>query len=209
MGETGSGKSTVIKLLTGLLKYDEGEILLDGKSLAGISLEALYRRMTYLSQEAPVFDGTVKENVVFDRNIPDTEVRKVLERVELLSLIDELPNGIDTQIGEKASSLSGGERQRLALLRIWFKDSDIVIFDEATSALDNLTEGVVMKRILDYLSDVTVLAVVHRFTNIQYFDRILVFRDGKMVGQGTFDELMNNNEYFARLYRCSMEERVK
>lgn len=205
VGETGSGKSTVIKLLTGLLKYDEGEILLDGESLAGISLEALYRRMTYLSQEAPVFDGTVKENVVFDRNIPDTEVRKVLERVELLSLIDELPNGIDTQIGEKASSLSGGERQRLALSRIWFKDSDIVIFDEATSALDNLTEGVVMKRILDYLSDVTVLAVVHRFTNIQYFDRILVFRDGKIVGQGTFDELMKNNEYFARLYHCSMD----
>ena len=209
VGETGSGKSTMIKLLTGLLKYDEGEILLDGENLANISLEALYGRMTYLSQEAPVFDGTVKENIVFDRSIPDTEVKNVLERVELLSLIDKLPNGIDTQIGEKASSLSGGERQRLALSRIWFRDSDIVIFDEAASALDNLTEGVVMKRILDYLSDITVLAIVHRFTNIQYFDRILVFRDGKMVGQGTFDELMNNNEYFARLYRCSMEERVK
>jgi len=209
VGETGSGKSTIIKLLTGLLKYDEGEILLDGESLAGISLEALYRKMTYLSQEAPVFDGTVKENIVFDRNIPDTEVRKVLERVELLSFVDELPNGIDTQIGEKASSLSGGERQRLALSRIWFKDSDIVILDEATSALDNLTEGVVMKRILDYLSDITVLAIVHRFTNIQNFNRILVFRDGKMVGQGTFDELMKNDEYFAKLYRCSMEEQVK
>ena len=184
-------------------------LLTDGERLADLSLEALYGRMTYLPQEAPVFDGTVKENIVFDRNIPDTEVRKGLEQVELLSLVDELPNGIDTRIGEKASSFSGGERQRLALSRIWVKDSEIVIFDEATSALDNLTEGIVMKRILDYLSDVTVLAVVHRFTNIQYFDRILVFRDGKMVGQGTFDELMNNNEYFARLYRCSMEERVK
>lgn len=206
VGETGSGKSTMIKLLTGLLKYDEGGILLDGENLANISLEALYGRMTYLSQEAPVFDGTLKENIVFDRNIPDTEVKDVLERVELLSLIHKLPNGIDTQIGEKASSLSGGERQRLALSRIWLKDSDIVIFDEATSALDNLTEGVVMKRILDYLSDITVLAIVHRFTNIQYFDRILVFRDGKIVGQGTFAELMKNNEYFAKLYRCSMEE---
>lgn len=209
VGETGSGKSTVIKLLIGLLKYNEGEILLSGESLAHISLEALYRRMTYLSQDAPVFDGTVKENIVFDRDIPDTEIRKVLEQVELLSLVDELPNGIDTQIGEKASSLSGGERQRLALSRIWFEDSDIVIFDEATSALDNLTEGVVMKRILDYLSDITVLAIVHRFTNIQNFDRILVFRDGEIVGQGTFDELMNTNEYFAKLYRCSMEEQLK
>lgn len=208
VGETGSGKSTIIKLLTGLLKYNEGEILLDGESLSGIWLEALYRRMTYLSQEAPVFDGTVKENIVFDRNIPDAEVRKVLERVELLSLVDELPNGLDTQIGEKASSLSGGERQRLALSRIWFKDSDIVILDEATSAMDNLTEGVVMKQILDYLSDITVLAIVHRLTNIQNFDRILVFRDGRIVGQGTFDELMKNNEYFAKLYRCSTEEQV-
>ena len=209
VGETGSGKSTMIKLLTGLLKYDEGEILLDGENLANISLEALYGRMTYLSQEAPVFDGTVKENIVFDRNIPDAEVKDVLEQVELLSLVDELPNGIDTQIGEKASLLSGGERQRLALSRIWFKDSDIVIFDEATSALDNLTEGVVMKRILDYLSDITVLAIVHRFTNIQNFDRVLVFRDGEIVGQGTFAELMKNNGYFAKLYRCSMEEQVK
>lgn len=82
--------------------------------------------------------GTVKENIVFDRNISDEEVKEALERVELLCLVDELPNGIDTQIGEKASSLSGGERQRLALSRIWFKESDIVIFDEATSALDNL-----------------------------------------------------------------------
>lgn len=92
--------------------------MLDGENLANISLEVLYGRMTYLSQEAPVFDGTVKENIVFDRNIPDEEVKEVLERVELLSLIDELPNGIDTQIGEKESSLSGGERQRLALSRI-------------------------------------------------------------------------------------------
>ncbi len=209
VGEAGSGKSTVIKLLIGLLKYGEGEILLSGENLANISLEALYRRMTYLPQEAPVFDGTVRENIVFDRDIPDTEIRKVLEQVELLSLVDELPNGIDTQIGEKASSLSGGERQRLALSRIWFEDSDIVIFDEATSALDNLTEGVVMKRILDYLSNMTVLAIVHRFTNIQNFDCILVFRDGEIVGQGTFDELMNNNEYFVKLYHCSIEDQIK
>ena len=209
VGETGSGKSTVIKLLTGLLKYDEGEILLDEESLNHILLESLYRRITYLSQETPVFDGTIKENIVFDRKVPDAEIRKALEKMELLSLVDALPNGIDTQIGEKASSLSGGERQRLALSRIWVQESDIVIFDEATAALDNWTEGVVMKELLDYLSDITVLAIVHRFTNIQNFDHIFVFKDGEIVGQGTFDELMKNSEYFARLYRCSMEEQAK
>ncbi len=209
VGETGSGKSTVIKLLTGLLKYNDGRIQLDGENLDHISLEALYRRIMYLSQETPVFDGTVKENIVFDRNVPDTEIRKVLERMGLLSLVDALPNGIDTQIGEKASLLSGGERQRLALSRVWFQESDIVILDEATSALDNLTEGVVMKEILDYLSDITVLAITHRFTNVQFFDHIFVFRDGEIVEQGTFDELMENSEYFAKLYRCSMEEQAK
>ena len=89
------------------------------------------------------------------------------------------------------------------------KRSDIVIFDEATSALDNWTEGVVMKELLDYLSDITVLAIVHRFTSIQNFDHIFVFRDGEIVGQGTFDELMKNCEYFAKLYRCSTEEQTR
>ena len=129
--------------------------------------------------------------------------------MELLSLVDSLPNGIDTQMGEKAASLSGGERQRLALSRVWLQESDIVILDEATSALDNWTEGVVMKELLDYLSDITVLAIIHRFTNIQNFDHIIVFRDGEIVGQGTFDELMKNSEYFAKLYRCSMEEQAR
>lgn len=206
VGETGSGKSTMIKLLTGLLKYEKGEILLDGEDLRQISLEALYKRITYLSQDTPVFDGTIKENIVFDRNVPDIEIREALRKVELLALIDALPRGIETQIGEKASSLSGGERQRLALSRIWFQKSDIVIFDEATSALDNLTEETVMKEVLGYLSDITVLAIVHRFINISMFDRIFVFRDGKIVGQGTFDELMERNEYFARLYHNSMKD---
>lgn len=206
VGETGSGKSTVLKLLTGLLKYDEGEILLDGEPLSHISLEALYQRIMYLSQETPVFDGTVRENIVFDRPVSDAEIRKALEKVELLSLAEALQDGLDTQIGEKASALSGGERQRLALSRVWFQDSDMVFFDEATSALDTITEGAVMKEILEYLCDKTVLAVVHRFTNIQNFDHIFVFREGRIAGHGTFDELMEQSDYFAQLYRCSMQE---
>lgn len=207
VGETGSGKSTVLKLLTGLLKYDEGGIWLDGEPLNHISLEALYQRIMYLSQETPVFDGTVRENIVFDRPVSDAEIRKALEKVELLPLVDALQDGLDTQIGEKASALSGGERQRLALSRVWFQDSDIVFFDEATSALDTVTEGAVMKEILEYLCDKTVLAVVHRFTNIQEFDHIFVFREGRIAGHGTFDELMEQSDYFAQLYRSSMEER--
>lgn len=206
VGETGSGKSTVLKLLTGLLKYDEGEIWLDGEPLNHISLEALYQRIMYLSQETPVFDGTVRENIVFDRPVPDAEIRKALEKVELLPLVDALQEGLDTQIGEKASALSGGERQRLALSRIWFQDVDMVLFDETTSALDTVTEGAVMKEILAYLCDKTVLAVVHRFTNIQDFDHIFVFREGRIAEQGTFDELMEQSDYFAQLYRSSMEE---
>lgn len=205
VGESGSGKSTLIKLLVGLLKYEEGQILLDGQPLSQIALDALYSRITYLSQEAPVFDGTVKENMVFDRDVSRDNLLNALDKVELTSLVQSLPDGVDTPIGEKASSLSGGEKQRLALSRIWFQNSDIVVLDEATSALDNIIEEKVMKEIITYLQDTTVIAIAHRLDSIKGFDRIVVFKNGDIVGIGTFDELMDSNSYFEKLYHSSLE----
>ena len=205
VGESGSGKSTLIKLLVGLLKYKDGQITLDDQPLSQIALDALYSRITYLSQDTPVFDGTVKENMVFDRAVPKDDLLKALDKVRLTSLIQSLPNGVDTQIGEKASSLSGGERQRLALSRIWFQNSDIVILDEATSALDNLTEEKVMNEVTAYLYDTTVIAIAHRLDSIKGFDRIVVFKDGDIVDIGSFDKLMESNSYFQKLYHSSLE----
>ncbi|MDE6053885.1 MAG: ATP-binding cassette domain-containing protein, partial [Lachnospiraceae bacterium] len=124
-----------------------------------------------------------------------------LEDIQLLSMIASLDNGVDTRIGEKGTCLSGGEKQRLALARLWFDDPEIVVLDEATSALDNVTESIVMKNALAQVKHATVIAIVHHLTSISGFDRIFVFRDGKIVGNGTFAELLANNSYFAELYR--------
>ena len=201
VGESGSGKSTLTKILVGLLKYDKGTILFDGEPLKNISLKSLYEKVTYLSQDTPVFDGTIKENLVFDREVSEDDIHACLEKTHLYPLLCTLDKGIETRIGEKGTCLSGGEKQRLALARLWFDHSDIVVLDEATSALDNVTEGIVMKNVLEQIKHATVIAVAHRLTSIREFDRIVVFRNGQIVGHGTFDELLENNSYFLDLYR--------
>ena len=201
VGESGSGKSTLTKILVGLLKYDKGNILFDDEPLKNISLESLYEKVSYLSQDTPVFDGTIRENLVFDREVSENDIHVCLEKTHLLSLLAALDKGVETKIGEKGTCLSGGEKQRLALARLWFDNSDIVVLDEATSELDNVTEGIVMKNVLEQIKHATVIAVAHRLTSIREFDRIIVFRNGKIVGNGTFDELLENNSYFFGLYK--------
>ena len=201
VGESGSGKSTLAKTLIGLLKYEEGDILFDQEPLKNIALESLYEKVSYLSQDTPIFDGTIRENLVFDRDISDAELHAGLKNVQLSSMLASLEKGMDTRIGEKGTCLSGGEKQRLALARLWFDDSEIVVLDEATSALDNVTESIVMKHVLKQLKHATVIAIAHRLTSIREFDRIFVFKDGKIVGNGTFEELLANNSYFIELYR--------
>ena len=201
VGESGSGKSTLAKLLIGLLKYEKGDILFDDKPLKKLSLESLYEKVSYLSQDAPVFDGTVRENLVFDKDVSEADLRVGLESTQLLPLITSLENGTETRIGEKGACLSGGEKQRLALARLWFEHSDLVVLDEATSALDNLTESVVIKNVTEQVGNATVIAIAHRLAAISGFDKIFVFRDGKIVGSGTFEELLASNSYFGELYR--------
>ncbi len=201
VGESGSGKSTLTKILMGLLKYNEGEVFFDNEPLKNISLKSLYEKAAYLSQDAPVFDGTIKENLAFDNEASQADIHVCLEKTHLLSMLSALEQGVETRIGEKGTCLSGGEKQRLALARLWFDNPDIVVLDEATSALDNVTEGIVMKNVLEQVSHATVIAVAHRLTSIKEFDRIVVFKNGRIVGNGTFEELLENNSYFFDLYR--------
>lgn len=205
VGESGSGKSTLAKLLLGLLKYQDGSIRFDDCPLQTICLESLYKKVSYLSQDAPVFDGTIKENLVFDQDVADSDIHASLEAVHLSSMMASLNSGIHTQIGEKGTCLSGGEKQRLALARLWFEDSDIIVLDEATSALDHATEQLVMENILAKIRHATVIAVAHRLVSISGFDKIVVFQNGQIVGCGTFEELLENNRYFCDLYRREKE----
>lgn len=200
VGESGSGKSTLAKVLAGLLKYQQGGVFLDSSPLEGLSLETLYEKLSFLSQEAPVFDGTLRENLVFGKEVPDARIKEALGQVQLLPLLSSLPEGPETRVGEKGACLSGGERQRLALARLWFEEPEIVILDEATSAMDNLTEAVAMKNAMERLSHATVVAIAHRLQTIKDFDRIFVFRAGKLIACGTFEELLDKSRYFLALY---------
>ena len=205
VGESGSGKSTLIKLLLGLLKYDKGEIRLGDMELRDICLMDLYDKVRYLSQDTPVFDGSIKENLVFDKNVPEEQIWNALRKVQLSYFVEKLATGLDTQIGEKGTCLSGGEKQRLALAHLWFDDSELVILDEATSAMDNLTEESVMKAVMQQLNGKTVIAIAHRLNSIAGFDRIILFKDGKIVGQGSFEELLRTNAYFVDLYNANVQ----
>ena len=205
VGESGSGKSTVIKILLGLLKYNQGEIYLGDMELSGICLNNLYDRVSYISQDVPVFDGTIKENLVFEKNVSEEQMLDALREVQLSHLVENLAEGLDTEIGEKGTCLSGGEKQRLAFARLWFENPELVVLDEATSAMDNLTEENVMKSVMLKMKDKTVIAIAHRLNSIAGFDRIILFREGKIVGQGTFEELLHTDSYFKELYNANVQ----
>ena len=205
VGESGSGKSTLIRILLGLLKYNQGEVRLGDMELKEICLNNLYDRVSYLSQDAPVFDGTIKENLVFEKQVSVEQMLGVLSEVQLSHLVENLAEGLNTEIGEKGTCLSGGEKQRLALARLWFEDSELVILDEATSAMDNLTEENVMKSVMQKMKDKTVIAIAHRLNSIVGFDRIILFKEGRIVGQGTFEELLHTDSYFMDLYNANVK----
>lgn len=203
VGESGSGKSTIIKLIMGLIKYDKGNILIDDKELSKLNLNSFYDNVTYVSQEAPIFDGTLRENLIFDKKIPDEEIIKVLNLVCLDKFYEKLENGLDTELGEKGVRMSGGERQRVALARLFFDDFKIIILDEATSAMDNITEKLVMENVVKQLDNKTLVVIAHRLETIKDVDKIYVLSDGVIQEEGKYNELLDKNGYFTKLYKSA------
>lgn len=202
VGESGSGKSTIIKLIMGFIKYNSGNILIDGNELSSLNLNTLYNNIIYVSQEAPIFDGTLRENLIFDKDISDDKIIEVLKIVCLEKFFDRLENGLDTELSEKGIRMSGGERQRVALARLFFDDSKIIILDEATSAIDNIIEREVMNNIINLLNDKTIIIIAHRLETIKNVDNIYVLYDGMIKENGTYEELINKNGYFNKLYKA-------
>ena len=203
VGESGSGKSTILKLIMGLVKYEDGKILVDQKELKEINLTSFYDNVTYIAQEAPIFDGTLRENLIFDKVVPDEEIERVLKLVCLEKFYEGLENGLDTELGEKGIKMSGGERQRVALARLFFDDSKIIILDEATSAMDNITEKEVMKNVVSKLKDKTLIIIAHRLETIKDVDQIFVLTDGKICEKGKYKDLIEKNGYFTKLYKSA------
>lgn len=203
VGESGSGKSTIIKLIMGLIKYKDGSILIDKNELKEINLNSFYDSVTYVSQDSPIFDGTLRENLILDKKINDEEIIKVLKLVNLDKFYERLEKGLSTELGEKGIRMSGGERQRVALARLFFDNSKIIILDEATSAMDNITEKEVMENVLTKLKDKTIIIIAHRLETIKDVDNIFVLNDGKIVEEGKYQELLDKNGYFKKLYKSA------
>ena len=203
VGESGSGKSTIIKLIMGLIKYKDGSILIDKNELKEINLNSFYDSVTYVSQDSPIFDGTLRENLILDKKINDEEIIKVLKLVNLDKFYERLEKGLSTELGEKGIRMSGGERQRVALARLFFDNSKIIILDEATSAMDNITEKEVMENVLTKLKDKTIIIIAHRLETIKDVDNIFVLNEGKIVEEGKYQELLDKNGYFKKLYKSA------
>ncbi|QJR36133.1 ABC transporter ATP-binding protein [Gemmatimonas groenlandica] len=201
VGASGAGKSTLIDLLPRFLEPTRGRITLDGVDLRHITLDALRSLTGIVSQDTVLFNDTVRANVAFGRTqVTQAQLDAAARAANALSFIQELPEGWDTNLGERGSRLSGGQRQRLAIARALLSDPPILILDEATSALDVESERLVQEAIDRLLEGRTVFVIAHRLATIQHADRILVLERGQLVEQGTHADLLERNGAYARLH---------
>ncbi|MBQ9071927.1 MAG: ABC transporter ATP-binding protein [Bacilli bacterium] len=196
VGKSGSGKSTILKLITGFLKPIAGEIYIGKEKLSNINLDKFYDYVSYVSQESPLFDGTLRENIIFDQKVEDKDIIKVLKLLNLTEFYNKLEKGLDSEVGEKGILMSGGERQRIALARLFFDNSSIVILDEATSALDSENEINIINLLLNKLKNKTIILVTHKVDLLKQFDYIYVIKDGVVIEKGKYIDLNKNNTYF-------------
>ena len=193
VGNSGGGKTTVVSLLPRFYDVTRGAILIDGVDVRDIKLESLHQNIGVVFQDNFLFAGTVRENIMLgnEKATPE-ELDNAVKMACLEDVIKGLPNGLDTQIGERGVLLSGGQKQRVAIARAFLKNAPILVLDEATSALDNKAEAVVQKAIENLMQDKTVFVIAHRLSTIQNADKILVINEGKIVESGTHEELLKN-----------------
>lgn len=192
VGNSGGGKSTLVNLLPRFYDVTSGSITIDGTDLRDYKMDSVRRNIAMVFQDNFLFSGTIKENILMGKpDATDEELECAVEAAHLQEMIEELPDGLDTLLGERGLTLSGGQRQRVAIARAMIKNTPIVILDEATSALDNKSEAVVQKALDNLMKNKTVFVIAHRLSTIKNADRIAVINEGELVELGNHDELMN------------------
>ncbi|TFV89714.1 ABC transporter ATP-binding protein [Oxalobacteraceae bacterium OM1] len=208
VGTTGSGKSTLTKLLLRFYEPQSGNILLDGRPIGELNLQDLRRAVGYVAQDTFLADATVAENIAYgSREIDRAAIVRAAQAAEAHEFIEALPQGYDTQVGERGMKLSGGQRQRLALARAILKDPPILILDEATSAVDNETEAAIQRSLERIVVGRTSLIIAHRLSTIRHAHCIHVMEQGRIVESGTHEALLKRNGVYAALWRLQTGER--
>ena len=204
VGETGSGKTTIIKLLMRFYSVKQGEILIDGENIENINIAHLREKIGYVSQNNYLFNDTILNNIVLDKKIPIDEVRLLCSILGLDEFISRLPYGYNTKIKENGKMLSGGQRQKICIARALIKKPKLIIFDEATSNLDSLSENKILNYI-NSLSDTIVILITHRMNTIENSDVIIYLENGNIVATGSHNDLYKNDISYRKMWETQRD----
>jgi ATP-binding cassette, subfamily B, bacterial PglK len=205
VGSTGSGKSTTLDLLMGLLMPTEGELLVDNEPVIGTRVRAWQRSIAHVPQSIYLADTTLVENIAFGvpREAIDLErVKQAARQAQIAEFIESRPEGYNVSVGERGIRLSGGQRQRIGIARALYKQASVLVFDEATSALDNATEQSVMDAIGGLDRDLTIVLIAHRLTTVRRCDTVVELQHGRLVAQGTYEQLLECSPSFLSMVRA-------
>jgi subfamily B ATP-binding cassette protein MsbA len=211
VGPNGCGKSTLVNLLPRFYDVDSGTIRLDGTPITAVKLDDLRQQIGLVTQDTVLFDGTIYENILYGaRQASEQEVLVAAERAFVLPILEQLPQGIHSRVGERGKELSGGQRQRLALARAMLRNPSILILDEATSAIDNESESLIHRALKSYCENRTVLLITHSMTPslLEFVTRIVVLDDGQVLASGTHEQLLHSCVVYRRLFDPIADERT-
>jgi ATP-binding cassette subfamily B protein len=201
VGPSGAGKSTLLNLIIGFLRPTTGQILLDGRDMNGLDLRTYRQFLSVVSQETILFEGTVRENILYGSDsVSEERLLQAIQEANALEFIRELPQGIDTLIGENGMKLSGGQRQRIAIARALIRNPQVLILDEATAALDTVSEVLIQEALERLKQNRTTFVVAHRLSTIRQANRIVVLDKGRIIEVGNHRQLLETNGIYARLY---------
>lgn len=208
VGSSGAGKSTLLNLLIRLFDINEGQILINGKDIKNYRLNELRNKITYVPQETLLFDGSIKENIKYNSDITDSEIKKIIKLCSLEEFVYSLPKKLNSMIGEGGVKISGGQRQRIGIARALAKKNKFLFFDEPTSNLDLKTENLIFDNLYS-LKDITIIVVAHRLDTIKNFDEIYLFENGKIIEKGKHKELMKKEKHYYNLYMSQNKNNAK
>ncbi len=207
VGPSGAGKTTICSLIPRFYDVNEGAISIDGLNIQDLALHSLRSQIGIVQQDVFLFTGTIRENIAYGkRDATDEEIHSAAKKAHLESLIASLPDGYDTQIGERGLKLSGGQKQRLAIARMFLKNPPILILDEATSALDTETEKIIQHSLMELAENRTTLIIAHRLATIRDADRVIVVTEEGIAEDGSYNELVAKDGIFARLHNIQFQQ---